>query len=87
MEGDMGPTMGRRVPWWGEPVCKAFRGGFSSPMASAPLHLPVPPLKDSVVPGTRAMGAISHRPLYTHTHTHTHTYTHKHTHMLQGSRT
>ena len=76
----MRPTMGRRVSRWGEPVCKEFRGGFSSPTASVPLPLPVPPLEDSAVPGTGAMGAVSHRPLYTHTHTHTHT------HTLQGSR-
>ena len=74
---DMRPTMGRRVPGWGEPVCKEFRSGFSSPTASVPLPLAVPPLEDSAVPGTGAMGAVSHRPLYTQTHTHT----------LEGSRT
>ena len=68
----MRPTMGRRVPGWGEPVCKEFCGGFSSPMASVPLPLPVPPLEDSAVPAMGAMGAVSHRPLYTHTHTHAH---------------
>ena len=76
----MRPTMGRRVSGWGEPVCKEFRCGFSSPTASVPLPLPVPPVENSAVPGTGAMGAVSHRPLYTHTHTHTHT------HTLQGSR-
>ena len=48
--GGMGPTMGRRVPGWREPVCKEFHGGFSSPTASVPLPLPVPPLEDSAVP-------------------------------------
>ena len=80
---DMRPMMGRQFTRWGEPVCKEFRGGFSSPMASVPLPLPVFPLKDSVVPGTGAMGAVSHHHLYTQTHT----YTHTHTHTLQGSRT
>ena len=70
---DMRPTMGRRVPGWAKPVCKEFCGEFSSPTASVPLPLPVPPLEDSAVPWT---GAVSDRPLYTPPHTHAHAHAH-----------